>query len=325
MANINNNKSITYLILVLLSFLLPLAIRGYYFRHVLITLLVAIVFTSGFRLVLIAGRLHFGVVAFQAMGAYTSALVVVKLGLSPWLGMLSGAVLAAAVAWSLGYVVLRVGGIYFGLLTLMFNIVINQFLVWAEPLTGGADGVLNIPPPCIGDLSFGTHKVLHYYLALVIMFAAVLTMNRMEKSRIGMAFRAVGQNPLLAQHLGINVTRYRVLVFAATSFFIGLAGAFMVHYLAYVSPDDFKIMTSFYIVSYAVVGGMGSPVGAMIGPCVFITLSEAFNIIREAQPLLYGTVLLMVLLLLPQGMVDLPRVALLLSRKPKGGRMQQNI
>lgn len=307
MITMRSQKRITYLSLVVLSFLLPLAIQGYYLRHILITLLVAIVFTSGFRLMLMAGRLHFGVVAFHAMGAYTSALVVVKLGFSPWLGMVLGAVLAAMVAVSLGYVVLRVGGIYFGLLTLMFNIVINQFLLWAEPLTGGADGILNIPPPSIGDLSFGTHKVLHYYLALVIMFMAVLSMYRMEKSRIGMGFRAVGQNPLLAQHFGINLTRYRVLVFAVTSFFIGLAGAFMVHYLAYISPDDFKIMSSFYIVSYSVVGGMGSPIGAMVGPSVFILLSEAFGIVREAQPLLYGAVLLLVLLLLPQGLVDLPR------------------
>lgn len=319
MTSIRSKKRIIQLAFAALPFFLPLVIQGYYLRHILITLLVAVVFTSAFRLMLLAGRLHFGVVAFQALGAYASALLAVKLSFNPWLSMLFGAVFATVIAVLLGYVVLRVGGIYFGLLTLMLNIVITLFLTWAEPVTGGVDGILNIPPPRIGDISFGTHIVLQYYLALVIMFIAVLTMYRLEKSRIGMTFRAVGQNPILAQHFGVNLTRYRVLVFGVTSFFIGLAGAFMVHYLAYVSPDDFQIMSSFYTVSYSVVGGMGSPIGPLVGPSVFIILSEAFGIVREAQPLLYGAALLLVLLLLPQGLVDLPRVILSALKKLRTG------
>lgn len=306
---LTSQRRIALLAALVVPFLLPLVIQGYYHRHILIVLLVAIVLTTAFRLMLMAGRLHLGIAGFQAIGAYTSALLVVKLAINPWFGMLSGAVVTTLVAVTLGYVVLRVGGIYFGLLTLMFNIVIYQFLIWARPVTGGIDGILNIPPPGIGDLSFGLNKVLQYYLALAIMLIAVFAMYKMERSRIGLAFQAVGQNPILAQHLGINLTRYRVLVFAATSFFIGLAGAFMVHYLAYTSPDDFTVMPSFYVVLYAVVGGVHTPMGAIVGPAVFVLLSEAFAIAREAQPLLYGVVLLIVMLLLPEGLVVLPRVA----------------
>ncbi len=282
-----------------------------FWMSILISIMAMIVLTVGFRMIYSTGRLTLGHAFPVGIGAYTSALLATKLGLNFWLGLLAGGAAAGLIALILGYIVLRIGGIYFVVITLALSEILIHFLVWAEPLTGGVTGIVNVPGPAIyipgiGRREFGYNLFPYYYLIFAIMLVSVSIMYLMERSHIGRVFHALRQNDLLAEHVGINITAYRVLAFVTASFFAGIVGSFMAHYHHYLCPEDFHVMESLFIQIYTFIGGIGGLSGAVVGPLVIISGSEFLRVAKEAQPLLYGGLMLLVIMWLPGGVITIP-------------------
>ncbi|MFC1944383.1 branched-chain amino acid ABC transporter permease [Chloroflexota bacterium] len=269
--------------------------------------MISIILAYGLRLIAITGRFSIGHAGFMAVGAYTSSLLALKLDISPWFGLLAGGTVTAILALALGSVVLRISGIYFSILTMGMAQVVIAIVVWAAPWTGGWGGLVGIPGFSIAGYDFGISKAPYNYLILAITLLAVGTMYRIEKSRAGLAFQAMSQNNELAQHVGMNVNSYRILAFTVACFFAGVAGSFYVHYLHAIDPADFGVMRSFEILLYTVVGGVANPIGPALGTVFLVSAPEALRFVREYRDLSYGSILVIVVLFVPGGLVELPR------------------
>jgi branched-chain amino acid transport system permease protein len=194
-------------------------------------------------------------------------------------------------------------------------------------LTGGAIGVKSIPRPepiLLGPIAIEfTSKVSYFYLILVIALVSILIMYRMENSRLGLTFRAIVEADALAQSVGINLLRYKLIAVGVGCFFAGVVGSFYAHYNTYVGPNDFTLMgLTLWIVLYAIVGGVSSWVGPVIGTIVFVGANEALRAYREIVPAIYGGLVVLVMVFLPNGLIEIPRrIWMKLSRLRKQQRV----
>lgn len=279
----------------------PLLTRDPYWLHIAITAAINISLGASLRLIWNVGLLSCGHAAFMGIGAYASALAATRLGLSPWLGLPLGAGAAAVVSAALGYVSLRLRGIYFVLVTFAFNEIFILLLNRWRELTGGPSGLVGIPR--FDALSAA--RVPYYYLAVGLLLLTLGVLYRLERSFIGMVWFAIRDSELRAACVGIDVVRYRVLAFALSALFAGAWGAFYAHYVTVVSPTDFTIWQSVYIQIYMIIGGAGSFAGPVLGGSL---LTLAIELMRATGPLVsvvYGTLLALVMLFLPGGMASL--------------------
>lgn len=299
---------------VIIGFLFPVINNDPYIMSLLLIIFVFVVAAVGFRLIYITGRLTIGQAAFMGVGAYTSALLSINFGINPWFGLFIGGIAAAILATAIGYIVLRVGGVYFVIITLCLAEILSLFWLWWRPVTYGNSGLIDVPGFSIGSYQFGTNKVPYYYLSLTIMLISLFMMYRMEKSRIGIALHALGQNDVLAEHLGINRTRYRVLAFTTASFFCGVVGSFCAHYIHFVHPDQFGVIPSIMIQIYAIAGGIGVFLGPIMGSFIISGITEFLKVVKEFQPLIYGPLLIIIMLFLPKGLISLPQIFLKSSK-----------
>jgi len=312
-------KHLGSLALIVFCLLLPLATQDPYYLHILIMVFTFSIASLGWRLLMITGQLSFGQASFMAIGAFTSTLLVMKLGFSFWLAMPLAGLVAAAFAALLGYPILRVKDASFAILTLAWGEVVRQILInlppmigWPE-LFGGHSGIPNVPPPDAihipGLLTIEfTSKISYYYLILCLLLITAVVMHRLDKSFLGRIFRSVEQSDTLAESLGIDTLRYKVMAFTIACFFTGIAGSFFVHYYFLAHPDTFTLSTSVSIVTYALVGGMGSIAGPVLGCFVLTTLLETLRSAEAYQMVSYALILIVVILFLPGGLLSLPRV-----------------
>jgi branched-chain amino acid transport system permease protein len=328
----NWKKAAGYLAVTVFCLLLPLITQDPYCLHILIMVFTFSVVALAWRLIMITGQLSFGQASFMAIGAFTSTLLVMNLGVSFWLAMPLAGLVAAAFAALLGYPILGVKDAAFAILTLAWGEVVRQILINLPPmigrpeLFGGHSGIPNVPPPdpihIPGLLTIAfTSKTSYYYLILCILLITAVVMHRLDRSFLGRVFRSIEQSDTLAESLGINTLRYKVMAFTIACFFTGISGSFFVHYYSLAHPDTFTLSTSVSIVTYALVGGMGSIAGPVLGCFVLTTLIEILRSAEAYQMVSYALILIGVILFLPGGLLSLPRaVAIWTSRhREKGG------
>lgn len=308
---------------IVILFLVPLFVTGPYQLHILIMAGVAIILASSVRLISSSGLLSLAHGGMMAIGAYTSALLVMKLGISSWLSLLVAGIAAGLFAFLIGHPFVRLKGLYFALTTVFLNEVINLIIAQWKGLTGGTAGIVSIPHPDpivipgLLNMDFSS-KVDFYYLILVLTLVILLILYAFEHSRIGLTWRSIGQSPVVAESVGINVPRFQVLSFAIGCFFAGIAGAFYSHYITALTPTSFNMFWSIYIVIYMTVGGMGSFLGPIIGAFLLTLLPETVSVLKEYQPYVFAGVLILVTFLLPDGLVSLPERIKNLIRKRRG-------
>jgi branched-chain amino acid transport system permease protein len=288
-------KRIEVVILLLFMILLPIIVRDGFYRHLMITTFINIILAMSLWLILRTGQLSIGHVALMAIGAYTSTLLTMRLGLSFWVGLSAGGVMSAAIALVIGYLTLRLKGLYFALVTFalaeVVRIVFNSI---APSLFGGPQGITGIPKPSIFGVQFASFLPF-YYLIVVLMILAFLVVARIDKSRIGMIFSAINQADNLAESVGINIMKYKVMAFVVGSFIAGVVGSFFAHYFSYISADHFTFWTSVYVLIYVVVGGSGLTIA-----------SQGFRGLGDYEPVVFGSALILILLFLPDGLASLP-------------------
>lgn len=300
---------------------LPLLIPNPYWLHLVIMSAVYMMLALSVDIVYgHAGQLNLGQAAFYAIGAYTTALLMLRLDVSYWIAMPASGVLAAIFGILLGVPTLRLRGLYLGIATLGFAEVLRLLLLTWDELTRGPMGLPGIPSPTLGPIGIDS-KPLYYYLIMVYLGVTIFTIRRLVKSRVGKAWMAIRDNEVAAQAMGIDIARYKVIAFTLGAFFAGIAGSFFAVYISFISPDAFKMMESYLIFAMPAIGGMGTTLGPMIGALLLFLLPEFTRTFAEYRMLWVGALLALVMIIEPDGLVG--GVKLLADRYSRARRKRE--
>jgi branched-chain amino acid transport system permease protein len=289
---------------------LPLITRDSYYLDVATTILMNLILTMSFRLQISTGQINMAHISFMGIGAYTSALLVTRVGLPFWATLWIGALVAAVLAVPIGSVALRVSGPYYFLITFAFSEVVRLFFNnFFEGLFGGPSGLVGIPKPGrVLGLSFDS-KLALYGLMAVLCVVVVIALVRLDYSRFGLTAGAIRQADLVAETLGVNVFRYKLSAFVLGSFVAGLAGVFFAHFRQVLHSSDFGLEPMVLLVVFTVIGGTGSVWGPVIGTILMTIASELLRELHHYEILVFGTVLILTMLFAPEGLVALPGAA----------------
>jgi len=284
-----------------------------YIFHILIMIgIFAILALSLNILAGFAGLVSLGHAAFFGIGAYASSLLMIKgLGFVPAF-LLSG-VFTSILGLTLAMPALRVKDDYLAIVTLGFGIIMGLVFLNLD-ITGGADGLVGIPPVKImGKPLYSKPGFLILVLGvLAIMIASSWTL---KNSRIGRAWGAIRDNDVTASFMGINVYYYKTLAFIVSAFWAGLAGSLYAHYTAYINPHTFGMHTSVQVLSMAVLGGLGSIAGSIIGAALLTILPELLRKLADYQDIFYGVLLVALMIFRPQGIMGRVKITDIFGRK----------
>jgi branched-chain amino acid transport system permease protein len=295
-------------IVLLILAILP-AVAGSYVGQVLMLVGLYILMGMGLNLeVGLAGLLDLGFVAFFAVGAYSTALLTAGsahalMHLPYWAAMPVSVLLAVIVGVLFGLPVLGVRGDYLAVATMGLGEIVRVIVQsdFAAPLLGGAQGILEIPKPRIGSFVLSSPVSL-FYLTLVASALAAFVAWRLENSRLGRAWEALRDDEDVAQALGINLVRAKLLAYGLGAAFAGLAGSIFATMLTSVYPSSFQLLISINVLALIIVGGMASLPGVVLGSIVLIGLPELLREFGEYRYLFYGAVLIVMMRLRPEGL-----------------------
>ena len=253
-----------------------------------------------------AGLLSFGHAVFYGLGAYVSTLLLLNFGVSPWIGMFAGGGVCALLGLVVGIPTLRLRGAYFAVATIAIAEVVRLLILKLDFLTNGALGLLL--PTNLTPMMFYFRDVFQWFLVSLAMLTILLVLSyRLERSKLGMAFRAMKENETAAASLGINPFRYKLVALAISAFFTGIGGVFFAQYVGYIRPDTVLIpIISDEILMSPILGGLGTLLGPVIGAVIFIVLRYTFLAtlgggIAGSYLILYGALLIVVVMFLPEG------------------------
>lgn len=253
-----------------------------------------------------AGQISLGHAAFFGIGAYTSAILTTRFAASPWPAMLAGAVVAGLVAVAVGAPSLKLKGYYLAMATLAFGIIVN--IVFREEIewTGGPDGMGGIPFLGLFGYTFDTINAYYYLVWAVVAGAFCFTVGLLQ-SPFGRALRAIHVSEPAAGAMGIPIARCKVTVFVFSAVLAALAGSLYAHYMNFINPSTFDTFFSIKLVIMMALGGMHSLWGAVIGAVLFAFLNfEWLHYFGEFEIVVYGAILLLVTIFLPDGLVGIP-------------------
>lgn len=270
--------------------------------------LVFIIATMGLNLTVgYAGQKSLGHAAFLGIGAYTVALLL-KTGVSFWLGLPAAAVLCFAVGLVLGFPALRVQTIYLAFATLGFNTAIWLVMRNEEWLTGGTFGINNIARPSLFGLSLEGNRA-YYYLVLAVAVLLALLLWGLLRSPWGKAFTALRDNPIRAESLGISVRGYTLLSFAIGAAYAGVAGGLFASLVQFIEPAPFTVAASIMMYLMVVVGGPGYFWGPVLGAAVGVVLPEWLRDVPGVADWylpLFGASVVVLMVWLPDGLLSIP-------------------
>lgn len=273
-----------------------------------------------------AGQISLGHAAFMGVGAYASAILMVRLGLPFWVTIPAAGVITAAVGLIFGIPSLRLRGLYLAFATLAAQFVIEFVIRRWDSLTGGVQGYM-VPPATLLGRSIDSDRG-YYFLVVFVVVLSTWAVRNLADSRIGRAFRAIRESEVAAAAMGINVFAYKLLAFGIASFYAGIAGALWAHYLGVITHDQFSMTLSVEFLAFIIIGGMGHVSAAIIGPMFLICLTEvlthatsavavnypsALTMMVSAKEILFGVVIIVFLIFQPAGLA--PRLKSILGRQ----------
>jgi branched-chain amino acid transport system permease protein len=295
--------------LAVVSAALAFLVKDKFYLHVLIMMMFYASASSAWNIVGgFAGQLSLGHAAFFGIGAYTSTLLFIDLGISPWIGMLIGAALATLVSGAIGYPSFRLRGPFFTLVTIAFAEVLRILTLYAHDFTKGSIGISVPFRPALRNFIFRQLSA-YVYVALAFLAITVLVSLWIENSRLGYYLAALREDEDAAQALGIDTARYKLVAVLVSAFLTALAGTFYAQYIFYIEPfQTFSLDFSVLLAMMAIIGGIGTVWGPVAGAFLVTPLQEVLQAklggeLQGLHLVVYGTVLIVVVILLPQGIV----------------------
>jgi len=300
------------ILIILIFFLcLPLFVQAKYPLHLLIMVGIWSIAASSLNLILgYTGQASLGHAAFFGIGAYASTLLMVKAGFSSWVAFPCACLVSAFFGFLIGLPALRTRGSYFAIATLSFNIIVTIIIEHWEDFTQGGAGISGIPKPhplpfpFVGKLAF-TSMAGQYYLVLFFLVLTLFLIHRIIHSPVGKTYQAIRGGEPLAESLGINAMRNKLVSFTTSAFFAGLAGALYASYQGFISPEATNFHIGFDLLIYLLVGGVASMPGPIIGAFIMTLVPESLQFLLEYRIIFYGGLLILIVIFLPRGLVGL--------------------
>ena len=251
-----------------------------------------------------AGQISVGHAAYFAIGAYVSGILTVKAGVPPLPALLAGLLLSAGVAWASGRPVLALKEYYLAMATLALNEIVVTLIIGFQGLTGGASGLRDIPSFSL--FGFGFDNPIHYYyLVWSAVLLVVVASLAVVRSPFGRTLIAIHSDETAAATFGIDCARYKVRVYVLSAVFASLAGSLFAHYMGFVAPDDFGVLTSINILVMLFLGGTGTIFGPILGASFLKLLPELTYSFQDYELLVNGLILIVVLVFMPRGLYGL--------------------
>jgi branched-chain amino acid transport system permease protein len=301
------SRNVTLIVLGILSLLFPLVIRSDYYQHLVIIALMWVIIGSSWNLLAgYTGQVSFGHAIFFGAGAYTAGILVTKLHISAWWGMLFGGPVAMLIALFVGWACFRLRGPYFALATLAGSEIFRLIATNWESLTDGMVGILIIQ-------SFRS-KLPYYYIILALAAACIYVIHLVMRSKWGYYFVSIREDQDAAESLGINTTLYKNISLLISAFFAGTAGAFYMNYMAFIDPH---VVFSLHYISImailvGIVGGVATIMGPAVGAFIMVGVQETFRSaffglapkwLSQAHALVFGLLVIFVILFMANGVV----------------------
>lgn len=285
--------------------ILPLILRNPYYIGVLVFIGIYCLITTGLSLLMgYAGQISIGHAAFFAIGAYTSGLLTTKVELPPLLAFFLAILAAGLVAFLIGIPTLKLKGHYLAMATLGFGEIVYIFLEASVELTGGPSGLGEIPRIGIGSYLIKS-EIAYYVLVWIFVIVGLIFSLNIINSRVGRALRAIHGSELAANTMGIETSKYKIQVFVLSAVFASVAGSFYAHFVTFISPATFDLNFSILLVTMVVIGGMSSVWGALLGTVLLGLLPEVLRGFRDYDILIYGFILMLILIFMPEGLIGI--------------------
>jgi branched-chain amino acid transport system permease protein len=285
--------------------------------NIMVSALIYVILALGLNIVIgLGGLLQLGHAAFYLVGAYTYGLLNYNFGVNFWISLVAGAVAAGIFGILLAIPVLRLRGDYLAIVTLAFGeitrIVANNW----DGLTLGPTGIKEIPRPALFGMEFKLNGAMNltYFICLALVVLTVFVVNRLENSRIGRQWVAMGEDDIAARATGVNTMKAKLTAFAIGAFWAGLAGVVFAARTTYVYPASFLVWQSVLVLCMVVLGGMGSIPGVIVGALILILLPEYLRAISEYRLLMFGAILVLMMVFRPGGIIPKRRKEYRLKR-----------
>ena len=281
-----------------------------YLLHILLIAGIYVILTLSLNLIVgYTGLPALGHAAFSCIGAYTSSLLALNMGLSPWIGLMIGACVAALSGAIIGYPAVRLKGDYLALATFGLGVIVYSIAKNWVSLTRGPMGLPGIPGFSI--LGFGLSEIWSYLLLVsVFVILTIFVIKRIVSSPFGRILRSIREDEIASAALGKDTIKHKLLVFIIGAFFAGIAGSLYAHYITFIDPSSFTVMESITILLMVIFGGMGSISGSVAGAVILVIFPELLRflgmpsaIAAPMRQMIYGLLLVVLMLKRPQGIM----------------------
>lgn len=248
-----------------------------------------------------AGQVSLGHAAFYGIGAYTTAVLSGTYGVSPWLALICAVGMAVLIAFIVGLPTLKLSGYYLGMGTLGFGMIVNiLFREWSS-VTGGASGFVGIPMLEAGPVVFMSGQN-YFFLVWLVVFVSIVLCRRILSSRMGRALRSIHDGENASMAVGVNTHFLKLEIFMFSAALGAVAGFLYAHFVMFISPESFGFMVSVKMVTMVVIGGMASVWGALLGASLLTLLPEVLHGFAEYEMIIFGLILMVVMIFMPQGL-----------------------
>ena len=318
-------RKLIVLLLIVFAFTIPFFVTSRFILHILIMCCIWAMAATSMNLIMgYTGQVNLAHGAFFGIGAYSAGLLILKLGINFWPALILACAITVFLGFLIGLPALRTKGSYFAIGTMCFNVIVTVIIDSWEGLTEGARGLLGIPRPAPIPLPFGreiafTSIGANYYLVLISLLLTILIIYRIVHSMMGRTFMAIRGNEELAESLGMSAMRAKLLSFLISTFFAGWAGVLYAAYIGFLSPEISDYHVTFELLTFCLIGGLGTMVGPLIGAFILTIISELLHGIAIPRLVAYGFVLIIIMIFLRGGITGGVRT-LWLSLGRKGGR-----
>ncbi|MFW5683748.1 MAG: ABC transporter permease subunit [Spirochaetota bacterium] len=281
-------------------------VTSLYQTNIMISALIYVMLALGLNIVIgLGGMLHLGYAAFYLVGAYTYALLNFNFGVGFWVALPIGGVVSMVFGILLAIPVLRLRGDYLAIVTLGFGEIMRIIALNWSSLTLGPSGIKGVDRPGLFGIDLNLFQATNYtyFIVLGLVVITIFIVSRLENSRIGRQWVAMGEDDVAARAMGVNTVRAKMTAFAMGALWAGLAGVVFAARTTFINPESFRVWESVLILSMVVLGGMGSIPGVIVGALLLILLPEYLRAFSEYRLMIFGALLVIMMVFKPAGLI----------------------